>query len=97
MIAEQIKRYRMECGLTQQQMATKLHFAQNTISNYENGKRTPRVDRLVRIAALLGVTVNDLTGSEKTPGATSGAGQAPARELREEGGKNGELATDEGC
>lgn len=61
MISERIKKYRLDNGLTQKELAKALHSSQNTISNYENGIRTPTVKKLIAIATLLGCSVSDLT------------------------------------
>lgn len=62
MLSEKIKKYRLDNGLTQEELARALHSSQNTISNYENGIRTPTVKKLIAIATLLGCSVSDLTG-----------------------------------
>lgn len=61
MLSEKIKKYRLDNGLTQEELAKVLHSSQNTISNYENGIRTPTVKKLISIATLLGCSVSDLT------------------------------------
>ena len=45
-----IKYYRMQKGLTQDELAEFLDLAKQTISNYETGFRTPSVDRYKKIA-----------------------------------------------
>ena len=61
MLAERIKQYRMAAGMTQKELAGAINASQNTISQYESGKRTPTVKRLLEISALLGCSVNELT------------------------------------
>jgi len=61
MIADKIKQYRIAAGLTQAEMAHSLEASQNTISQYETGKRTPTIKNLIKISALLGCSVDDLT------------------------------------
>jgi transcriptional regulator with XRE-family HTH domain len=41
-----------------------IHVRQSTISQIETGERTPSLPMLIRIAAALGVTVNDLISEE---------------------------------
>lgn len=60
MLAERIKQYRMAVGMTQKELAG-ANASQNTISQYESGKRTPTVKRLLEISAILGCSVNELT------------------------------------
>lgn len=66
MLAERIKNFRMENGLTQRELAEALNSSQNAISNYENGVRTPTVKKLFAIAALLGCNVADLMTDMET-------------------------------
>ena len=61
MLAEKIKQYRRAAGLTQRELAVALSVSQNTISQYESGKRTPTVKKLVVISNLLGCSVDELT------------------------------------
>lgn len=61
MLAEKIKQYRRAAGLTQRELAVALSVSQNTISQYESGKRTPTVKKLVVIPNLLGCSVDELT------------------------------------
>ena len=47
-LGENIKRYRLEKGLTQKQLADNLGLAEITIRQYENDKRTPKIDTINR-------------------------------------------------
>ena len=42
------------------ELAQKLEVEQNTVSQWENGIRLPRSDKLPLLAKLLGCTVDDL-------------------------------------
>lgn len=53
---------REDMGLTQKQLATKLHMAPTTISSYETGKILPPPDKLVALADYFGVTTDYLLG-----------------------------------
>jgi len=59
-IAENIKRVRAEKGLSQSELAEKCKLHQHLISLVEHGHREIRDVTLDRIAAGLGVTVNEL-------------------------------------
>jgi len=59
-----IKRIRKELGMTQAELAEKTDLKQYLITKYENGIRTPLAEKIERIAQALGVTVNDLYGTE---------------------------------
>ncbi len=61
MLSEKLKEFRRNEGLTQKELAMVLNSSQNTISQYESGKRTPTVKKLVEISTLLGCSVDELT------------------------------------
>ena len=54
-IAANLKEYRTKAGLTQQQVAEALKIERSTYTYYENGKSTPSLDNIGRIAKLFGV------------------------------------------
>ena len=54
-IGKKIKILRKVRGLTQEQLAEKLEVGRATVSNYEIGRREPRLNELERIASVLGV------------------------------------------
>lgn len=56
----ELRRLRICCGLTQQAMADALHINRATYTYYETGKTTPGVERLGKIAAILGVPALEL-------------------------------------
>lgn len=60
MIGENIKRYRLEKGLTQKELAEKSGITRESIGNYERGDRTPPADILNKIAVALDVITDDL-------------------------------------
>ena len=59
-IAENIRFYRKQLGLTQEQLAEKLCEKKSLISNYENGYSTPDVITLCRLAKIFDVTLDEL-------------------------------------
>lgn len=59
-IAENIKFYRKQLGLTQEQLAKKLCGRKSLISNYENGYSTPDIITLCRLAKIFDVTLDEL-------------------------------------
>lgn len=63
MIGENIKRFRKAKGISQQEMAEKLHVVRQTVSKWESGRSVPDADVLLQIAALLGVTAGQLLGT----------------------------------
>jgi len=59
-IAENIKFYRKQMGLTQEQLANMLCGKKSLISNYENGHSTPDIYTLCKLAAIFDVTLDEL-------------------------------------
>ena len=65
MINDNIRRYRKEKGLSQEEMAVKLHVVRQTASKWENGKSVPDAEALIDMAALFDVPVTKLLGIER--------------------------------
>lgn len=59
-IHQNLKWFRTQCGLTQEQAAERLHTTRQTISSYETGRTQPDLDTLARLAGLYGVPVEHL-------------------------------------
>ena len=59
-IGENIKNIRKEKGLTQAELGEKLSVSQQMIGQYENGKNSPQMDTLKKIATALEVNIVDL-------------------------------------
>lgn len=64
-IAENIKFYRKQLGLTQDQLASYLHGKKSLISNYENGYSTPDIYTLCKLADIFDITLDELVEYEK--------------------------------
>ncbi|WP_305117487.1 helix-turn-helix domain-containing protein [Acutalibacter muris] len=60
MLSTNLKFYRKNAGLTQLELAEKLHAGQSTVAQWENGERTPPIKRLIDIAGALGCTPAEL-------------------------------------
>ena len=56
---------RKEKGLTQSDIAEKLHVSPQAVSKWENGDSMPDIDLLLPLAELLDVSVDELLGREK--------------------------------
>jgi len=54
-------------GLTAYQVYKATGVAQSTLSDWKNGKSRPKADKLARIAAFLGVSVDYLLTGEEAP------------------------------
>ena len=59
-IGENIKKYRKEKGMTQEELAQKCGLSKNGLWNYENNKRQPNVKTLNKIIDVLGIKITDL-------------------------------------
>jgi transcriptional regulator with XRE-family HTH domain len=53
-----LKQYREKKGLTMRQVADKLGVTESCYCLYENGKRKPSFEVLVKLAKIYGCTVN---------------------------------------
>ncbi len=60
MTSDKIKAARKEAGISQLELAQKLHVAQGTVANWETNKRQPDIATLKEIAAVLGYPWNYL-------------------------------------
>ena len=65
MLGIRIMRLRTERGMSQGQLAEKLHFSASTVGMYEQGRRTPGIDALIALAEVFHVSLDYLiTGAE---------------------------------
>ena len=63
---ERLKEYRKIQGLTQEELAEKLHVSRSAVAKWENGLGLPSDDSLEDIAALFGVDCGDLLSDRET-------------------------------
>ena len=63
MIHENIKQFRKAKGMTQEELAVKLHIVRQTVSKWEKGLSVPDADVVIQLADLLGVSVHQLLGT----------------------------------
>ena len=64
MLGQRIARLRRRAGWSQAQLAARLRISPSAMGMYEQGRREPSLDMLLRLARELGVTVDHLlTGS----------------------------------
>lgn len=59
-IGDRIKKLREENGLMQQDVCNTLDIEQSTLANYENNRRVPKTDILIKIANYYGVSLDFL-------------------------------------
>ena len=60
MVGKNIKKYRSEKGMTQDELAEVLCVTRQAVSNWENEKTQPDIETLNRISETLGVTMEEL-------------------------------------
>lgn len=63
-LGDNIKKAREKFGYTQAECAELVGVSQPTYSLYENSKRTPTIDKGVKIAKALGTTCEELVEEE---------------------------------
>lgn len=59
-----LREYRKLRGMTQSELAKAAKIHRVTLARYETGHCVPSVDKAERLAAALGVTVDELIGKE---------------------------------
>ena len=60
MIGKQLKFLRELKGKSQQEVCSILNIEQSTLANYENDKRVPKIDILIKLAEYYNVSVDCL-------------------------------------
>ncbi len=58
-VGSRIRKYRLERGITQEDLAFQINTSAAYISNIERGIKKPSLQKLVEIASVMHVTVND--------------------------------------
>ena len=72
MLAENLKALRKAKGLSQEELAARLHVVRQTVSKWEKGRSVPDAELLVRLAEELDTTPAALLGPEVPPEAEGG-------------------------
>ncbi len=63
-IAENIRFFRKQAGLTQEELAARFGSRKTLISNYEIGRNTPDIETLWALADIFDITIDELVGRE---------------------------------
>ena len=66
-LANRIKEWRTELGLTQAELAEKVGVTRKTVNTVENGVFTPSATLAIKLAAALGLSVEQLFWIEPEP------------------------------
>lgn len=64
MLHENLRLKRKERGLSQEELASRLHVVRQTISKWEKGMSVPDSEQLIKIAVILETTVSELLGTK---------------------------------
>lgn len=63
-IAENIRFFRKQAGLTQEELAARFGSRKTLISNYEIGRNTPDIETLWELVDIFDITIDELVGRE---------------------------------
>ena len=64
MLHENLQALRKAKGLSQEELAERLHVVRQTVSKWEKGLSVPDADLLIRLAEVLGTSVSELLGEQ---------------------------------
>ena len=64
MLSDQIRALRRARGMSQEELAARLHVVRQTISKWEKGLSVPDAEMLLRLAEALDTTVSQLLGAD---------------------------------
>ena len=64
MLHENLRLKRKERGLSQEELASRLHVVRQTISKWEKGQSVPDAEPLIKLAVILETTVSELLGTQ---------------------------------
>ena len=67
MLHKNIRIFRKERGLTQEELAIRVNVVRQTVSKWEKGLSVPDADMLQKIAEVLEVSVSQMLGREEEP------------------------------
>jgi putative transcriptional regulator len=67
MLHENLQALRKAKGLSQEELAERLHVVRQTVSKWEKGLSVPDADLLIRLAEVLGTSVSALLGAAVEP------------------------------
>ena len=62
---EIFKKFRLEVGLSQNEVAKRLGIHQSNVSDWENDISRPEYEKLIQLSKIYGVSVSDLLGVDE--------------------------------
>lgn len=81
MLGDQIKKYRKEKKMSQEELAIPLNVVRQTVSKWENNLSVPDAELLIRLAEVLEISVAELLGTDEQPHSESLSAETLAIEL----------------
>ena len=63
MLSDNIRNYRKENNLSQDELAEKLGVSRQSISLWENGQTQPTIDNIIALAKIFNITADELLES----------------------------------
>lgn len=66
-LAEKLLSLRMEKGLSQEDLAEQIGVSRQSVSKWETGQSVPDLDKIIKLADLFGVTVDELVREGERP------------------------------
>ena len=80
-IAEEISRLRSAAGISQEELANLLEVSRQSVSKWETGASIPDVEKLIKLAQLFGVTLDELVTGKCPAPAEAQTTMTPAKLL----------------
>ena len=62
---EKLLELRKQKGWSQEEVGEKINVSRQTISKYESGLSTPEMDKLIELAKVFEISIDELVGEEK--------------------------------
>ena len=76
--AELLRLYRLQSGLSQQELAKKIFVERSSVASWETGRRIPDAAMILRIAEALNMSPDELLETARSSAAKTGSGKAGA-------------------
>ena len=74
MVGKNIKNFREQKNITQEELAEKLSVTRQAVSNWETGKTQPDIDTLHKISDILEISIEELISNVATKGGCTRVG-----------------------
>ena len=74
-LPQRLRQLRKSQHVSQRTLSELCGLSRNAVARYESGERTPTIPTLAVLADFFGVTMEDLAGRAKSPGACDSGGR----------------------